>query len=193
MRLKEKLHRRMNPLAGTVPYDLLNHDFPNLEQGTPWTVWVNPKEFSLADYQRIVVLLGQHAHEMCLQQLAFEADSTKNPHAWLRFPGLLIWRTVYHDYSLLKNTMFERTKGKTEEQVTITPFGAVEYRQKSERYQYGFGCGLGELSENADTLFVNPYWPTFDVTFPISEFAQFKNEQGQALTDVYKVILSAEN
>jgi hypothetical protein len=188
----ESSYKLSTYLEGSVPYDLLKKHYPDLENGSTWTIWVNPKDFSEKEYQRIVAMLRPHAKSLFTQHMQFERNDTNHPNNWLKYPGLLIWRTVYHDYASLKSVVFERKNGKTEETVTITPYGAVEYRQKSERYKFGYGCGLGRLNENADTLFIDKMWETNDVNFPVGEFAQFKDAQGRALTAVYEVVMSNE-
>jgi hypothetical protein len=185
---RERLHRNISAMTGTVPYDLLNQDSPDLEDGTPWTVWVNPKAFTVTEYERIINLLRQYADELYRQQLIFETNGSNNPNTWLRFPGLIIWRAVYHDYQSLEIIVFRRNNGATREEVIITPYGMAEYRQKSQRYPFGFGCSLGALNETADTLFIGELWAAADVTFPASELKQFKDEQGRALTQVYNVV-----
>ncbi len=192
LRKMELLHKQASFFEGTIPYDLLKRHYPDLEDGSPWTVWVNPKDFTETQYQRIVDLLRRHAPALYARQQQYERNTVNHPNKWRQHPGLIIWRTVYHDYASLKSTVFERKNGKTEETVTVTPHGAVEYRQKSERYEFGYGCGLGHLNENGDTLFVSKTWETGDVSFPLGEFDQFKDAQGRALTAVYKVVMSDE-
>ncbi len=188
----ERLFQNSTFLEGRAPYDLLKQHYPNLENGSPWTIWVKPKDFSEAEYQRLIALLRQHATALREQQQRFENDTIRTSNQWLKFPPFIIWRTVYHDYSSLKSEIFERKNGKTEEKVTITPHGAVEYHQKSERYEFGYGCGLGQLNENADTLFVSKMWETGNVSFPINEFTQFKDAKGRTLTEVYKVVIDSK-
>ncbi len=192
LRKMESFHKQATFFEGSIPYDMLKKHYPDLENGSIWTIWVNPKDFSEKEYQRIVAMLRQDAKSLFTQHVRFERNDTNHPNNWLKYPGLLIWRTVYHDYNSLKNEIFERKNGKTEETVTVTPYGAVEYRQKSDRYEFGYGYGLGHLNEHADTLFINKMWETSDVSFPISEFDQFKDAQGRALTAVYKVAISNE-
>jgi hypothetical protein len=192
LRQVEILRKKVAYLEGNAPYDLLKQHYPDLENGSPWTLWANPKDFSETQYTRLVALLRQHAAALRQQQLAFENDAVKNPHQWLKYPGLIIWRTVYHDYTSLENAVFERKNGKTAKKVTIAPHGDAAYYQKSERYEFGYGCGLGQLNETADTLFISKNWETSDVTFPISEFAQFKDAKGRSVSECYKIVLEGE-
>jgi hypothetical protein len=186
----EVSHQQATFLEGTAPLSLLQRQNPDLNSSTPWTVWVDPKEFTEAEYERMIEIFRLHAAIISEQQQRFEMDKERNPNAWQQFPTLNIWRIVYHDYHSLENEVFERKNGKTEEKVVIAPHGAAEFRHKSERYQYGYGCGLGHLNEHSDTLFISKVWEINDVAFPFSEFAQFKNKQGQALTEVYKVAMT---
>jgi hypothetical protein len=188
----ERMQEQVTYLAGHVPYDLLKKNYPDLEEGTPWTVWVKPDDFSAAEYQRMATMLRQQGPSLREQQQQFERDTARNPYQWLRYPGLIIWRMVYHDYGLLKNQVFERKNDHVEEKVVIAPHGDAEFRHTSERYKFGYGCGLGRLSETADTLLISPLWQGNDVTFPITEFAQFKNAEGKALTEVYRLRLLEE-
>ncbi len=139
----ESAYKPTTYLECGVPYDLLKKHYPDLEHGSPWTIWVNPKDFSEKQYQRIVAMLRQHAKSLFNQQVQFDRNDANHPNNWLKYPDLLIWRTVYHDYASLKSLVFERKNGKTEETVTIAPYGTVEYRQKSERHEFGYGCVLG--------------------------------------------------
>ncbi len=190
----ESFHKQATFFEGSIPYDLLKQRYPDLEEDDhPWTIWVNPKDFSEKQYQRIVELLRRHAAAFCAQQTQFERNKANHLNNWLQHPSLIIWRTVYHDYASLKNVVFERKNAKTEETLTVTPYGAVEYRQKSERYEFGYGCSLGQLNEHADTLFIDKMWETNDdVGFPVGEFTQFKDAQRRALTEIYKVVIANE-
>ncbi len=195
LRKMESFHKQATFFEGSIPYDMLKQHYPDLkEDGHPWTIWVNPKDFSESQYQRIVGLLRRHAASLLfMQQQEFENNKDSHLYNWLQYSGLIIWRTVFHDYASLKNVVFERKSAKTEETVTVTPYGAVEYRQKSERYKYGYGCSLGQLNEHADTLLIDKMWETNDdVGFPVGEFTQFKNAQRRALTEIYKVVIANE-
>ncbi len=121
----ESSYKLSTYLEGSVPYDLLKKHYPDLENGSIWTIWVNPKDFSEKEYQRIVAMLRQDAKSPFTQHVRFERNDTNHPNNWLKYPGLLIWRTVYHDYASLKNVVFERKSAKTEETVTVTPYCTV--------------------------------------------------------------------
>jgi hypothetical protein len=187
LRQVELLRKQVAYLVGHTPYELLVQRNPSLAEGDPWTLWVSPKDFSEAEYQRIIALLRTHGQQLREAQSRFEQDTTLNPHRWLRYPPLLIWRMVYHDYGSLKNVVFERKTNDSEEKITVAPHGTADFHHKSERYQSGFGCTLGQLSESADTLFLSNTWPHADVPVPMEAFAEFKDAQGRRLSEVYRI------
>lgn len=163
----------------------------NFKDGkTIWTVWVNPNQFSSDEYRRINEILLKfgkqftQAQERLSARLANDAMTRRD---MLHKYSLSIWRTVYFDYKQLTDEVFERQKGDRHEQIKVNPWGAVFFHMESPEYVGGIGCGLGSLSEGGDTLTVNTGWRYFEKGFPVSEFVEFRDKHGRALTNMYQI------
>jgi hypothetical protein len=74
---------------------------------TTWTVWVNPKDFTSADYEKIVGMLKNGSKTLLKQHLKHHLEREQNlhPNPFLRHQDkpVHIWRTVYFDYSTIKD------------------------------------------------------------------------------------------
>lgn len=168
---------------------------PDLSKRRPWTIWVNPNDFSRAEYQRIMDMLRNGGAQLIAQQQNAEThlgeDDIKR-YGWDGEHPLAIWRTVYFDYNQLKSEIFERKTAQKEEIIEISPGGAANFRHKIDKYVAGYGCSLGLLNDTGDTLVVNRAWQFSDETFPISELSAFRDVSGRSLTEVYSIVEEPE-
>ncbi len=155
-----------------------------------WTVWVSPDKFSPDEYRRINEMLLKFGKQLTQAQERLSAELIKDiTTRWdmLHKYSLTIWRTVYFDYKQLTNEVFERYKENRHEKIQVNPWGAVFFELKSPEYVGGYGCGLGRLNDGGDTLIVSSDWRYCGKGISVSEFVEFRDAQGRALTDVYRI------
>jgi hypothetical protein len=72
---------------------------------TPWTVWVNPNDFTPTDYEKMVKMLKNGSKTLLEQHIKqhLTREQTLHPNPFLRHQEnpVHIWRIVYFDYSKL--------------------------------------------------------------------------------------------
>ncbi len=191
LEILERLHRRTGGLpTQTEAYPDIATIHPEIAHWTPWTVWVNPRDFSAEAYQRIHALLRKCGSELIAQQQKTQLPTNDGlpKLGWSSKEPLAIWRTVYFDYMQLKAEIFRRTTPEKEETIEISPGGFAGFRHKSAKYTAGYGCGLGALNDTGDTLLVSQAWKYSEETFPINELSAFRDATGRALTEVYRIV-----
>ncbi|MFN4079388.1 MAG: hypothetical protein ACK4NS_00685 [Saprospiraceae bacterium] len=188
LRQTEAMTKNAAIVEGRMDSNLLQQQHPDIKNGSPWTIWVNPHDFAEAEYLRMIELIKKGGSQLRKDQRAFEQDTSRNPNAWNRYPDLIIWRAVYHDYDKLESPSFVRKDEKTEEVITINHDGGVYFQHKSEAYIAGFGFGLGQLNETADTLYLMEGWDQNGIALSMSVFARFKDKNGRALSEVYRIV-----
>jgi hypothetical protein len=187
----ECLQRSMMYVPESEQYRAIQAQHPNVATWIPWTLWVSPKEFSQEVYMRINELLRHGGRDLIAQQRSAKpiiSDQLPHLYRWQAGKPVAIWRTVYFDYTQLNNEVYERTTPAKEERIEIAPSGYACFRHKSTKYTAGYGCAFGLLNDTADTLTVGRAWKYTDEAFPLSELSNFRDAQGRALSDVYRVV-----
>lgn len=157
----------------------------------PWTIWVNPKDFSADAYERLKELLLKSQENLLEQQQNYQVPKTTAPadSFFYQHVGrpLKIWRMVYFNYAKLKPRDFLRGKGKVKETVKVGVSGEVSLLKRTDQYGL-FGASMGQINATGDTLTLLEHWKSDDLFFPPAELSEFRDVEGLSFTSYYKVI-----
>jgi hypothetical protein len=158
---------------------------PTGEQRT-WTIWVNPTQFSVADYELVKSLLTKGRTAIRTQQEAFYQNLGSRTYlnvSAIRLPTLNPLELVYADYGQFR----ERTYARAADVITIGFGGDVRFhRQQGNEATHVLA--LGELSDGGDALLVNlDEWQAAGPGYSIAQFTGFTNAQGRRLGERYRV------
>ncbi len=187
----ESLRRGAIYFSETAEFKAIQAQHPEVAKYIPWTLWVNPNDFSKAQYARINEMLRKGGRDLLAQQRNAKTSGL-GIYEWHSEEPYAIWRTIYFDYAQLQNEVFERKTADKEERIEISPGGQVGFRLQSKKYVAGYGCTLGFLDNTGDTLVVSRAWKYADEAFPVGELSSFRDAQGRTLTDVYHIVEEPE-
>jgi hypothetical protein len=172
----------------TLKVDLLS--VPD-SSAIPWTIWVNPKDFSAQAYERLKELLLKSQESLLEQQQNYQVPKTTAPADTFFYQHvgrpLKIWRMVYFNYAKLKPREFLREKGKIKETITVGVGGEVSILKRTDQYGL-FGASMGQLNATGDTLTLLEHWNSSDLFFPPAELSEFRDVEGLSFASYYKVI-----
>ena len=146
-----------------------------------WTVWVDPKQFSRADFDGMASCLTTQQRGLMRQMQQKDYRSTYDAPISGYTEVVSIGQLVYGDARTLPVRTYRwQADWNMAYQLTVEPDGRVDLHQDNRTGTIGrvqFGRGQREL-----------FW-TYDADMPLSEraLAQFVSASGQALTDRYQL------